>query len=274
MYMENVSVYIPCYNNIDTIAEALNSIKRQTVAVNDLFVIDDGSTDGSAEAVEAMGIRVIRNERNLGRGAVRNRAMTEVKNELVLCCDATNVLPVDFVSRLLPWFDDPKVAAVYGWIQDPHPKGVVARWRARHLFKAGQPMQIRHYSPLITYGTLMRRSLALEAGNFNQALRHSEDMELGERLLAAGFDIVFDPTTAVVCNAQNTLSQVLGRYWRWYAGKDERVSLKGYLKQIWYSLKVMAVQDIKAGDFLCIPISLFVPHYQFWKSLFRKPGGK
>ena len=114
--MELISAYIPCYNNIDTIAEAVNSIRRQKVAVDELFVIDDGSTDGSAEAVESMGIRVIRNEKNLGRGAVRNRAMVEAKNELVLCCDATNTLPPDFVSRLLPWFKDPKVAAVCGWI--------------------------------------------------------------------------------------------------------------------------------------------------------------
>jgi glycosyltransferase involved in cell wall biosynthesis len=96
-----VSAYIPCYNNIDTIAEAVNSIRRQKVAVGELFVIDDGSTNGSAEVVESMGVRVIRNERNLGRGAVRNRAMTEAKNELVLCCDATNILTPDFLEKAL-----------------------------------------------------------------------------------------------------------------------------------------------------------------------------
>ena len=96
--MESVSAYIPCYNNIDTIAEAINSIKRQTIAVGELFVIDDGSTDGSAEAVESMGVRVIRNERNLGRGTVRARAMQEARNELVVSCDAGAVLDPDFIN--------------------------------------------------------------------------------------------------------------------------------------------------------------------------------
>jgi len=269
--MEPISAYIPCFNNAATIAATIDSLKKQTYPIDEIFVIDDGSTDKSIDIIKGCGIRFICNENNLGRGAARNRAMLETTNEIVLCCDATNVLPTDFVSRLLPWFKDPKVAAVYGWIQDPDPMGVVARWRARHLFKAGHTMQVRHKASLIAYGTLMRRSLALEAGNFNQAVRNREDAELGERLLAAGFDIVFDPTAAVVCNAQNnTLSQVLVRYRRWYEEKNERVSWKGYAKQIWYSIKVMAMQDVKESDFPSVFISLFLPYYCFWKSKGKK----
>ena len=96
--MELVSAYIPCYNNIDTVAEAVNSIRRQKVAVGELFVIDDGSTDGSAEAVESMGVRVVRNKANFGRGVVRARAMQEARNELVVSCDAGAVLDPDFIN--------------------------------------------------------------------------------------------------------------------------------------------------------------------------------
>ncbi|MEX1121888.1 MAG: glycosyltransferase [Balneolales bacterium] len=261
---------MPCFNNAATVECALASLRCQTFPIDEFFVLDDCSTDGGADLLDAAGFRCLRQQSNKGRGATRNRAMVEANAELVVSCDATNRLPHDFIENLLPWFDDPRVAAVYGWIQDPHPKGASGRWRARHLFKAGHPMGIRHNSPLITYGTIIRRSAALEVGNFNTALRHTEDAELGERLLAAGFDIIFDPRVPVFCNVHNTMEEALNRYWRWYAGVGEPTSWYGYMKDIVYSAKGMAVYDISQKDLPAALISLLCAHYKFWKSTFNR----
>ena len=67
----------------------------------------------------------------------------------------------------------------------------------------------QHGASLITFGTLVRRSLVLDAGNYSLALRHSEDRELGVRLLAAGCDVLYDPSLTIVSNSRNTLGQVL-----------------------------------------------------------------
>ncbi len=261
-----ISAYVPFFNNRNTILPALRSLRDQTIPPVEIFAIDDGSTDGGASLVEADGFRSLLQPCNTGRGAARHRAMLEASGELVVSCDATNVLPLDFIERLLPWFEDPSVAAVYGWIQDPHPKGAVGRWRAKHLFKAGLSMSIRHHCSLITGGTILRRSLILEAGNFNTALRHTEDGELGERLLPLGYDIIFDPRVPVFCNVQNTLHEVLERYWRWYAGTSVPVSLASYRKNLVYSIRGMASADLASGDWPVAIISLICPHYQFWKS--------
>jgi len=149
----------------------------------------------------------------------------------------------------------------------------VDRWRSRHLFKCGKEQAISHRASLITSGAVIRKSICMAVGGYDPGLRHSEDGDLGERLLAAGYDVIFDPGLIVVSVAKNTLGQVLERYWRWYAGKNETISLTAYFKQIVYSIKVMAVQDIGARDPLCVPISLLTPHYQFWRSLFRKVLG-
>lgn len=264
-----VSGYVPFYNNRQTILSALQSLSDQGFQLIEIFGLDDGSTDGGSQLLEASGFRCIHQPTNLGRGAARNHAILVAKGEIVTCCDATNILPTDFVKRLLHWFDDPNVAAVYGRIQDPNPNGVVARWRSRHLFKAGCTMEVSHQAPLITYGTLMRRSAVLNVGNFNRALRHSEDKELGDRLLATGYDIVFDPSVPVICNVNNSVLQVLERYWRWHAGADETVSLKSYWRNLIYSLKVMAVHDLRAGDPCSVLISLLCPHAQFWTTVWR-----
>jgi glycosyltransferase involved in cell wall biosynthesis len=261
-----LSGVVPFYNNNYSVVSALRSLERQTSDIIDLIAVDDCSIDGSNELATEMGYRVFRQPANLGRGAARQRCLLEASGDLVVCCDATNVLPPDFVERLLPWFDDPKVAAVYGWIQDPNPHGVVGRWRSRHLFKAGFSMQVTRSAPLITYGTILRRSAVLDVGNFDPMLRHSEDVDLGERLLKAEYDIVFDPRVPVFCNVKNSLAEVLERYWRWYAGADESVSWSGYIRNIIYSIRAMVHQDLHDGDPIATLISLVCPHYQFWRS--------
>jgi glycosyltransferase involved in cell wall biosynthesis len=258
---------VPFYNNKSTVVSALKSLADQSLPIDELFGLNDASTDGGQEFLEANGFRCLHQPTNLGRGAARNRAMSEATGELVVCCDATNVLPKEFVRSLLHWFDDPKVAAVYGWIQDAHPRGAVSRWRARHLFKAGHPMKVERRATLITYGTILRRSAVLQVGNFNPSLPHSEDAELGKRLLQAGYDIIGDPSVPVLCNVQNTLWQVMERYCRWYFGDDHRLSYSVFLKSVAYSLKVMFREDLRDVDLQAGFISLLLPYYRLLRSL-------
>jgi glycosyltransferase involved in cell wall biosynthesis len=265
-----ISAYIPCFNNTATLAAALKSIRQQSVPIAELMVIDDGSKDNPSKIAQDFGARIIRHEKNLGRGAARARALQEATHSMILSCDATNRLGVDFVERALPWFESAKVAAVFGRIWAEDNSTVVQRWRGRHLFKTEVQLPVNRRASLATWGVLMRRSHVVAVGNFDSNLRHSEDADLGERLLNAGFDLVFDPAIHVFSLAANTLLEVLERYWRWYAGKDERVNWRLYFKQIAYSLKVMARQDLQEGDMMSVPISLFSPHYQFWKSWARR----
>lgn len=269
-----ITGYVPFYNNASTVLKAVESLRSQEPRLTEVFAVDDGSTDGGGGHLVNAGIRVIRQPSNLGRGAARHLAMVEARNDLVLCCDATNTLPRDFAARLLRWFENPGVAAVSGLIMDPAPLGVMGRWRARHLFKSGDPMEVRHGAPLITFGTMMRRSVVLEVGNFNPQLRHSEDGELGERILAAGHDIIFDPGVPVYCNIRNSFFEVLERYWRWYAGPAARPSWKAYWRNVVYSIKGMTWRDLRSGDPLAAVVSLFCPHYQFWKSWTARHCGR
>jgi cellulose synthase/poly-beta-1,6-N-acetylglucosamine synthase-like glycosyltransferase len=268
--MMGISAYVPCYNNAASVGRSLASLQQQSLAVIELFLVDDGSTDGSRAVAEQLGAQVISMGRNAGRGAVRAAAMERAQQDLVLCCDATNHLPEDFLLEASHWFTDPAVAAVYGRIWQVETKCLADRWRGRHLFRMQDAVSIQHNALLSTYGCVLRRNAVMQVGNFDQSLRHSEDAELGRRLLAAGFDVVFDPNLHVISSVTNTVRQVLERYWRWYAGPREEVNLRGYAKQVLYSLKVMAIQDLRDRDLLSVLITLLSPHYQFWKSWLRR----
>lgn len=261
-----ISAYIPCFNDRRTIGEAIASVRAQTVPVDEFFVVDDGSTDGSVEAAASLGVRVLPQSANLGRGAARARATEEAAHELVLCCDAAKTLDAGFVKNALPWFDDANVAAVFGWVAQPPPVNAVERWRGRHLFKAA-PDSVQRHASLATTGAMVRASAVKEAGGFNPKLRLAEDADLGARLLAAGRDVICDPALRVVSISPNTLAQALERYWRWNTAPHGRMTVPAYLRQIIYSIKVMAREDLLAHDPAAALISLICPHYQYWMSL-------
>ena len=261
-----ISACIPSWNSREFIAATIASIRAQSVPVDELLVIDDGSTDGTPATAAAEGARVIAQTGNQGRGATRSLGMAQAAHGLVLWCDAAKTLEPDFLKNALPWFDDAKVAAVFGWVAQPPSVGAVDRWRGRHLFKE-RPGKMRRQAVLATGGALLRASAVKAAGGFDPRLRHAEDADLGARLLATGHDVVFDPNLRILSIAPNNLFQVLERYWRWNTAPHGRMTIAAYLRQIAYSIKVMAREDLIAHDPAAALISLLSPHYQFWKSM-------
>jgi cellulose synthase/poly-beta-1,6-N-acetylglucosamine synthase-like glycosyltransferase len=188
--------------------------------------------------------------------------MQEANFELVLGCDASLVLDRDFLSHALPWFDDEKVAAVFGWIKEAGVPTVSNRWRGRHLFRSEIASCVSLEVTLASGCFVVRRSAVENVGGFNAALRSGEDADLGQRLRGAGYTAVFDPNLFARSVAGNGVLEVLERYARW--NTPNGMGVRAYLRQINYALKVMATADLKAGDIPAACISLLCPHYQFW----------
>src|SRR5271165_688023 len=254
-----VSAYIPCHNAGPTIRDAVKSVLGQSRRPDEIILVDDGSTDGLPE-IE--GVRIVRLEVNRGRGAARTRAMQEANFELVLGCDASLVLDRDFLSHALPWFDEDKVAAVFGWIKEAGSPTVSNRWRGRHLFSSEIARCVSRELSLASGCFVVRRSAVEVVGGFNAALRSGEDADLGQRLRGAGYSVVFDPSLFARSVAGTGVLEVLERYTRW--NTPDGMGMRDYLRQVNYALKVMVAADLKAGDIPAACISLLCPHYQFW----------
>ena len=269
-----ISGYVPFYNNAATVLAAVDSLRRQEPPLDEVFAVDDGSTDAGPALLAAAGVRVLRQPANLGRGAARARAMGEARHELVLCCDATNILPPGFATAARRWFEEASVASVHGRIRNHRARSPVERWRGRYLFREHANIPPERQTCLITYGAMLRRSAVEQVGGFDAKLRHSEDADLGVRLVKAGFDVVYDPALPVESIARNSLGQILERYWRWNAGIGEQVSPLGYLKSIWFCLRSMTLSDLARGEPGVAAISLLCPHYCFAKSLGRRLTGR
>ena len=276
-----LSAFIPCYNQNRYLDIVIHSILEQEVIFDEILIIDDGSKsfDNSVCFLEKYSIKVnlIRHECNKGRGYCRAFAVNNLDAQLVLMVDASNLLPPNFVKNAISNFSDPMVSAVSGLIHnDPQIDKFTSQWRGRHLFKQNYNFgtTVHESKSLTTYGTILRRSAVLEVGNFNPKLVHSEDKELGNRLLKAGYKIIGDPNLTVYSIKKDTIFSVLERYWRWYGGTDEKFTLKDYWQAIKASFRPMMQEDIRAKDWRSALISFLCPHYGFFRYLYRKVSGK
>jgi glycosyltransferase involved in cell wall biosynthesis len=95
-----VSVLIPCFNAARHVGETLDSVLAQTWPNVEIVVVDDGSTDRSAEVVEAYasrGVTLIR-QPNAGAGAARNRAFAAARGELIQFLDADDLIDPDKIA--------------------------------------------------------------------------------------------------------------------------------------------------------------------------------
>jgi len=266
------SAYIPVYNRAATLRVSLDSLWAQTIPPNEIIVVDDGSTDDSAEIAAAAGATVLRQPINRGRGAARARAMEAAHHPFVLGSDAGNRLPPDFAARALVHFEHaPRLAAVDGWFAQSPGGGLAHRWRSRHLFPPPVPA-LQPTTTHITAGYMIRRAAVLAVGNYDSNLRAGEDAELGRRLLAARWEIWLDPKLSVDCLIQDDLSTVFERYARWNetAAPEPDVSFwRDYLRRCAYAVKVLAVRDLRDNDWACVPVSLALPNYlalRSWRS--------
>ena len=269
IHKPKVSAYIICFNNQSTIKQSIESLINQNYPLDEIFVIDDCSTDKTVEKINEMGVDLFINPKNKGRGYCRSIAMKHAKNNLVLSCDATNILKADFLEKAIVCFNDKNVSAVYGRIRSSYKNGIVNRWRRRHLFKEYSHFDTKPQKTklLITYGIVVRKSHIMKVGNFDERLRHSEDGELGGRLTNADYTLLWYPNIEVISVVKNSLLDVLERYWRWYVGKDERMSVSDYRHAIKASIRPMAQADITNHEWSSVFISLICPHYCFLKSL-------
>ncbi len=113
-----VSVVIPCYNEHATIAKLISAVRAAPVADLEIIVVDDGSTDGTAEVLRAeagvLADKVVFHQVNQGKGAAMRSGFAAATGEVVLVQDADlEYNPEEYPSLLEPIFSG-KADAVFG----------------------------------------------------------------------------------------------------------------------------------------------------------------
>jgi glycosyltransferase involved in cell wall biosynthesis len=190
-----VAVIIPTYNHARFLGEAIESVLAQTRPVDEIIVVDDGSTDNpTAVVAQFPTVRLIRQD-NRGPSAARNTGISKCKTSHIIFLGADDrLLPNALESGLACMATHPDCAFVYGghrlisedghslWCDIVRPiegDGHLALLR-RNL--AGSPVAV-----------LFRRDCLLAVNGFDESLRRCEDYDLYLRL-ASKYPIASYPT--------------------------------------------------------------------------------
>jgi peptidoglycan/xylan/chitin deacetylase (PgdA/CDA1 family)/GT2 family glycosyltransferase len=186
-----IGVVMPARNAGETIAETLESLRNQTYLRWEAVVVDDGSTDETRAiaqryAAEDARIRVIQGPVR-GVSAARNAGIAQLETQWLLFLDADDTIAPTMMSRMIEALDRDENADVVhcGWTYtDEHGHAFETR-RCEDASPDLFPLLTRH-CPFAIHACVIRRSMVVVAGGFDEALRTSEEFDLWQRVARMG----------------------------------------------------------------------------------------
>jgi glycosyl transferase family 2 len=184
--MPRVTVLLPVYNAARYVGDAVRSVLAQTFGDFELLVIDDGSTDASAEVVQSYSdsrIRFVRNERNLGLTPTLNRGLSLARGELVARQDADDLSEPDRLAGQVTFLDEHADTAVVGtWYRKIDADGRITADRRLPVRDAALRWAMLSYCPIVHSAAMFRRHAVMALGGYDERFVYAQDYDLWSRV--------------------------------------------------------------------------------------------
>ncbi|MFF1925260.1 glycosyltransferase [Streptomyces sp. NPDC058221] len=223
-----VTVLVPAYNERECIANTVRSLVASDYPV-EVIVIDDGSTDGTADIVEAMwlpNVRVVR-QRNAGKPAALNNGIAHARHDIIVMMDGDTVFEPATVRELVQPFGDPKVGAVAGNAKVGNRDSLIGAWQ--HIeYVMGFNLDRRMYDllgcmPTIpgAVGAFRRDALDRIGGMSEDTL--AEDTDVTMALHRDGWRVVYAENARAWTEAPESVQQLWSQRYRWSYGTMQAI---------------------------------------------------
>jgi teichuronic acid biosynthesis glycosyltransferase TuaG len=194
-----VSIIIPTFNGRRHIGETLDSLRAQDYSDWEAIVIDDASTDGTADLVDSLGdrrIQVLRRDRNEGTSAARNHGIASAGGDLLVFLDHDDLLLPQYLAKQVHLYDEAQIR--YADV------GIVACNGFLLHEDRQRPETYRDLVPMpaeVTLTALLKenpifaralapRAVVDAAGGFSPEVIGTEDYDLWLRILELGYRVV------------------------------------------------------------------------------------
>ncbi len=208
-----VSVVIPTHNGAATLAACLESLQASSLPPDEIVVVDDASSDGSAEIAQQLQCRVVRLDENIGAARAKNRGAAAATGDILFFTDDDVLVSRDALMHLVENFDDARIAGVVGLLGsqipfDDFPSNYKNLWMRFTYAKLPRERIGLFYTSVAA----MRREVFLQLGGFDENYRGAsiaEDTEFGQRAWAAGHLICLDDRVVATHCKRYTPGEVL-----------------------------------------------------------------
>ncbi|MFE7748047.1 glycosyltransferase [Streptomyces sp. NPDC057428] len=223
-----VSVLVPAYNERECIEATVRSLVASDYPI-EVIVIDDGSTDGTADLVEAMripNVRVVR-QRNAGKPAALNNGIANARYDIVVMMDGDTVFEPSTVRELVQPFADSRVGAVAGNAKVGNRDSLIGAWQ--HIeYVMGFNLDRRMYDllgcmPTIpgAVGAFRRTALDRVGGMSEDTL--AEDTDVTMALHRDGWRVVYAENARAWTEAPESVQQLWSQRYRWSYGTMQAI---------------------------------------------------
>ncbi|HVA80124.1 MAG TPA: glycosyltransferase [Candidatus Binataceae bacterium] len=179
--MAQVSVIIPVFNGAATIGRVIECVLAQSAGAAEIICVDDGSTDGSADAARRCGERVrVLAQPNRGQAAARNAGARVASGEFIVFLDADDLpRPAMFERCLGALRANPQCVLAYTNAEIIDESGQIMRESMVAADRARPPSMedlLGRIWPIVPSTAMMRRTAFAASGGFDEALRGPEDI--------------------------------------------------------------------------------------------------
>lgn len=210
-----LSVVIPTRNGAATLAACLQSLRSCSLPPHEIIVVDDASSDGSADIARGQGCRVLRMNENVGAARAKNHGARAAAGDWLYFTDDDVIAGPDALAQVAQDLTGEAVAGVVGVLARDIPfrdfpsnyKNLWMRFTYTRLPAAGKRIGVFYTSV-----AAIRRDVFLQLGGFDEhysGASIAEDTEFGQRAWAAGHALELDPRVVVTHCKHYTLVQVL-----------------------------------------------------------------
>ena len=218
------TVIIPAHNEERVIAKTLAGLELARGPGVEVIVVDDGSTDATAEIAGSFPVRVIRQPRG-GKAAALNTGIAAASGELIAVLDADTVLDPDFLDVVAPHFADPAVGAVAGNVKVGNRRSLLARMQAlEYIVSLEVDRRAQDVLGVVAVvpgaAGVFRRAALIDVGGFPDETL-VEDADLTIALLRGRWRIHYEPRAVVWTEAPETVGDALRQRRRWAYGNIE-----------------------------------------------------
>jgi GT2 family glycosyltransferase len=220
--VKTASIVIPTFNGGSRVRNCLDSLVKQTAGRNvEILVVDDGSTDNTADVVRGYSSVRLISQANAGPATARNHGAMEAQGAILLFTDDDCVPMPDWLEAMLGPFNDPEVVGAKG-VYRTHQKSLAARFvQIEYEDKYRLMASLPSIDFIDTYSAGFRRERFLEMAGYDTSfpVACAEDIELSYRMSARGWKMKFVPAAIVYHTHPDTVARYLKKkykfaFWR------------------------------------------------------------
>jgi peptidoglycan-N-acetylglucosamine deacetylase len=233
-YCPRVAVLVPAYNEETVIVRTIRSVLNSDYKNLHVIVIDDGSTDRTAEVacqayaseIKAGRVRVL-TKPNAGKAAALNYALERLSEEIYVGIDADTVIAADAITKLIPHFEDPAIGAMAGNAKVGNRVNLWTRWQALEYITSQnferRALDLFHVVTVVPGAIGAWRTAPVKAAGGYPLNTVAEDADLTMNLLEQRWKVDYEDRALAFTEAPIDAKGLMRQRFRWSFGTLQAV---------------------------------------------------